>query len=257
MEPTASCKHSKISFTAILVFAIFFSNAVAGLFIARSIYQWRATDRYASVKGLAELKVKADLAIWDIGYKITGDDLSKLTTESLKTQKIISSFLTKNGFTPSEIEIQSTEVLDQYAREYQSDKPQHRYIMTGGLTLRTQKVDAVRQVSQMSTELIQQGIVLATRDSTIQNPCYLFTKLDEIRPQMLERATKSARLVAEQFASNSNSQLGVIRRASQGVFQILSVDSNAGQDYGDSSSEAGSINKTIRVVVSIDYMLKN
>lgn len=255
MESTPH-KHHKIFVIIALVFAISLGQAAAGWFIANGIYNWRSADRSVSVKGIAERKVKADLAIWDIGYKVTGDDLIQLTTESLKIQETITSFVTKNGFTTNEVEQQRLEVLDQHAREYQSDRPKHRYIITGGVTLRTPKVDLVNQISPRTTELIQQGIVLSNRNDSLTNPRYLFTKLDEIRPQMLEQATKSARLVAKQFATNSDSKLGQIRHASQGVFQIMSIDSNAGQNYGD-DNEVASINKTIRVVVSIEYMLKN
>ena len=256
MEPTPNHKQQKVLLIVALFFAIAIGNALAGWFIARGIYQWRSSDRYASVKGIAERQVKADLAIWDIGYKITGDDLAQITAESLKNQKIIISFLTRNNFAPEEIESQNFEVLDQYAREYTSNKPEHRYIITGSVMLRTPKVDLVHQVSQLNAELIQQGIVLMNKNDFLPNPRYFFTKLDEIRPQMLEQATKSARLVAGQFAANSGCRLGSIRRASQGVFQILNIGSNAGQNYGTDNDQIGSINKIVRIVISIDYMLR-
>lgn len=257
MEPTPHCNQKKIFFVAALILAIFLGNALAGWFMGQGVYKWRAADRYVSVKGIAERSVKADLAVWDIGYKITGDDLMLLTAEGLKNQKIIINFLTKNNFLLSEIETQRIEVVDQYAREYTSNKPQHRYIVTSGVTLRSSKIDLVRQVSQMSAELIQQGIILMNKNEYLPNPRYLFTKLDEIRPPMFEQATKSARLVAEQFAVNSSCKLGSIRRASQGVFQILNTDSNAGQNYGSDNDQIGNINKVVRVVVSVDYILKN
>ncbi len=256
MEPTPNHKHQKIFLIVVLFFAIAIGNALAGWFISNGIYQWRSGDRYVSVKGIAEQQAKADLAIWDIGYKITGDDLAQITAESLKNQKIIVSFLTQNNFAPGEIESQNIEVLDQYAREYTSNKPQHRYIITGSVMLRTPKVDLVHQVSQLNATLIQQGVVLMNKNDYLPNPRYFFTKLDEIRPPMLEQATKSARSVAEQFATNSGCQLGPIRRASQGVFQILNINSNAGQNYGADNDQIGSINKIVRIVISIDYMLR-
>jgi hypothetical protein len=259
MESTANYEYRKTVFVVILVVAIAVGNALAGWFIARSIYYWRANDRYISVKGIAERQVKADLAIWDISYKITGDDLTQITAESLKNQKIIVSFLTKHNFALNEIEPQRIEVLDQYTREYTASKPEHRYIITGGIMLRTPNVDLVRQVSQLNAELIQQGIVLMSKTDyqNLPNPRYFFTKLDEIRPQMLEQATKSARLVADQFANNASCQIGYIRRASQGVFQILNINSNAGQSYGIENNQIGDINQVVRVVISIDYALKN
>lgn len=256
MEPTTNNQYQKAFFIIILILAIAIGNALAGWFIATAICKWRNSDRYVSFKGVAELQVKADLAIWDIGYKITGDDLAKLTAESLKNQKIITDFLSQNNFALNEIEIKRVEVIDQYAREYSSTKPLQRYILIGGVVLRTPKIDLVRQVSQSSYVLIQQGIVLMNKDESLPNPRYFFTKIDETRPQMLERATRSASLVAKQFAANAGCQIGSIRRASQGVFQILSIDSNAGQSYGDENAQIASINKIIRIVISVDYTIK-
>lgn len=255
MEPTTNNQNYKVFFIVVIL-SIAIGNALVGWFIATSIYKCRNNDRYVSFKGVAECQVKADLAIWDIGYKITGDDLVKLTAESLKNQKIITDFLSQNKFALNEIEIKRVEVVDQYAREYSSVKPLQRYIIIGGVVLRTPKIDLVRQVSQSSYILIQQGIVLMNKDESLPNPRYFFTKIDEARPQMLERATKSASLVAKQFAANAGCQIGSIRRASQGVFQILSIDSNAGQSYGDENAQIASINKIIRIVISIDYAIK-
>ena len=256
MEPINNQQQPKTVFVIILILAIAVGNALAGWFIATGIYKWRNSDRYASFKGVAECQVKADLAIWDIGYKITGNDLAQLMAESLNNQKIITDFLSQNKFTPDEIAIKRVEVIDQYAREYNSAKPLQRYIITGGVVLRTPKIDLVRQASQSSYTLIQQGIVLMNKDELLPNPRYFFTKIDEVRPQMLEQATKSAGLVAKQFAANAGCQIGAIRRASQGVFQILSIDSNAGQSYGDENAQIASIDKIIRVVISVDYTIK-
>lgn len=254
MEPTSGCCGYKKIF--LLIVGILLAAFLGGIIIlGKGIYQWRAVDHYVSVKGIAERSVKADLAIWDVGYKITGDNLAQITEESLKNQKTITDFLNANNFLPSEIEAQRMEVLDQYAKEYVSSKPEHRYIITSGVTLRSSKVDLVRKISQMSAGLIQQGIVLMNKNEYLPNPRYFFTKLDEVRPQMFEQATKSARLVAEQFAVNSGCQLGTIRRATQGVFQILNIDSNGGQNYGNDNDQIGNINKVVRVVVSVDYLL--
>ncbi len=78
----------------------------------------------------------------------------------------------------------------------------------------------------MTGDLIRQGVVLDGRQTEggAANPAYLFTRLGDIRPAMLAQATKSARALAQQFATDSNSHLGAIRRASEGVFQVMSRD---------------------------------
>ena len=253
INTTNCCKGKKI--VAVLFCILLLGNLIAGWLTINSLSKLKFGDHFVSVKGIAERTVKADLAVWDIGYKIVGDDLSSMTEEGLKNQKIIMDFLLEQKFTPEEIEMQRIEVIDQYAREYGGTKP-HRYIMNGGVTLRTADVEAVQRISQRGAFLLQQGVVLMNKNDYLPNPRYFFTKLDEVRPQMLEQATKSARIAAEQFAINSKSQIGSIRRANQGVFQILGLDSNAGNNYGSDNDQIGNINKVVRVVVSLDYILQ-
>jgi len=63
------------------------------------------------------------------------------------------------------------------------------------------------------------------------------------------RYTARAREAAAQFAHDSKSEIGEIRQASQGVFEILLRDQAPG------ISEESQIFKTVRVVSTIDYAL--
>jgi len=72
---------------------------------------------------------------------------------------------------------------------------------------------------------------------------YLYTKLNDIKPEMIEEATKKAREAAEKFAADSDSKVGGIRQANQGLFSITNRDINS-PDI-----------KKIRVVSTIDYYL--
>jgi hypothetical protein len=55
---------------------------------------------------------------------------------------------------------------------------------------------------------------------------FLFTGLNTIIPTMIAEATRNARDAAEQFALDSGSKIGAVRRASQGFFTITSRDAN-------------------------------
>lgn len=259
MNENPTCPHNagKIFAVIILGLAIALGNIIGGWFIADGLYRIKNGDRYVSVKGLAEKQVKANLALWNISYKAAGDDLQQLSAKAAADKKIVTDFLIANGFAANEFEQQPTTVIDQYANEYSSgNKPEQRYIINNAIKVRTDKVDLVQKVSGFSSELISQGVLL-NKDYT-PNPRYVFTQLDSIRPAMLEEATKSALLVAEQFAKNSNSHIGAIKRANQGVFQILPLDNNIGNaqpGYNNDADQEGSPNKIIRVVSSIDYFL--
>ena len=75
--------------------------------------------------------------------------------------------------------------------------------------------------------------------------------VNDLKPQMIAEATASAREAAEQFAKDSGSRLSGIRQASQGIFQILPRDRAPGV------MEESQVNKTVRVVSTVEYSLED
>jgi len=93
-------------------------------------------------------------------------------------------------------------------------------------------------------ELGKQGVALTGQNYQFQTQ-YLFTRLNEIKPGMIEQATIEARAVAEKFAEDSNSKLGKIKTAYQGQFSISSRDQNNPHI------------KNVRVVSTVIYYLSD
>ena len=82
------------------------------------------------------------------------------------------------------------------------------------------------------------------------------TKLNEIKPEMLTEATQNARKAAETFADESNSSLGKLKRANQGLFSIVDRDESLGQGDGGYFANVADIYKKVRVVVSVEYSIE-
>lgn len=228
---------------------------LGGLVLGGQIKATRLNDRYVTVRGLAERNVKSDLAIWELGYKDAGDDLSALYAKSDANKQAILDFLGKEGIQPSEIEVGIVGVTDTQANEYGGNRsPSHRYIIRQGITVRTSRVDVVRAASQKTMQLVQKGVALGGGSDF--GLSYKFTGLNAIKPDMITEATRNARAAAERFASDSGSRVGSIRQATQGIFSILAA--NSGDDTGDSgyqNNDESSIMKTVRVVTSVEYYL--
>ncbi|MGH7913791.1 MAG: SIMPL domain-containing protein [Candidatus Binataceae bacterium] len=250
-------ERGSISFPAAVILGLLVGAgaALGGYFVGQGFYQGRRAERYISVKGLAERDVKADLAVWILSFSTTGADISAVSTASERDGDLVHAFITRSGFTDREIEPLPTRVNDQFATLMGPPNVEaaRRYVITAGFEIRTTKVDAVRATSQMTGDLIRQGVVLDGRliESGVPNPAYLFTRLGDFRPAMLAQATKSARALAQRFAADSNSHLGAIRRASQGVFQVMSRNG----DGRNPTDERASIEKKLRLVSTIDYYL--
>lgn len=220
----------------------------AGVNVYKGLTEFKSYDRFVTVKGLAQKDVTADLALWPISYTETGNDLAALQDIMDQRGRDVISFLNQHGITDAEIELQQVNVQDLLAQSYRSEgASQSRYILTQTYMVRTTNVQAVYKGTQAMGDLIKKGIVLAQGGS---GPTYLFTKLNDIKPEMIAQATQNAREAAAQFAKDSGQEVGEIRTAYQGIFQILARDDTY------AVSEPQQINKTIRVVSTVDFYLE-
>ena len=215
-----------------------------GYQIKSGITDFKDKERVVSVKGLAEMEVAADKVIWPLMYKEIGDDLISLYNIMNRKNQAIVSFLKANGVTAQEISIAPPEVLDMQAERYSSTPSAYRYNATSVVTVTSKDVAKVRKLMTEQAELLKQGIAIAGGDYRY-NVVYEFTGLNQIKPRMIEEATKNARTAADKFARDSDSELGKIRDASQGQFTITDRDANT------------PFIKNVRVVTTINYYLKN
>ncbi|MFA6701756.1 MAG: SIMPL domain-containing protein [Dysgonamonadaceae bacterium] len=215
-----------------------------GLAVRSGIKIFSERDRAVNVKGLAEMEVPADRVIWPLPFKVVGNDLITIYDNLNVKNKAIISFLKANGIIEEEISVSAPVVIDMEAERYNTNPPPYRYNITSIITVTSNKVDNVRKLMSEQGELLKQGIAVTGGDYQYVTQ-YEFTKLNEIKPQMIEDATKNARVSAEKFAKDSNSKLGKIKSANQGQFSITDRDANTPYI------------KNVRVVSTIEYYLKD
>lgn len=216
-----------------------------GLFIERGFRSFAERDRSVNVKGLAEMEVPANKVTWPLVYKSLGNNLNQLYDEIKRSNATITQFLKEKGLSKKEISINAPEIIDLQAERYGNDRASvYRYNVTTVITVTSDKVDLVRGLISEQGELLKRGIAITSGDYRY-NVSYEYTSLNEIKPSMIEEATKNAREAAEKFAKDSGSELGKIRHAYQGQFSINDRDPNTPYI------------KKIRVVTTIDYSLED
>ncbi len=229
----------------ILGLFVFLGITILGIFLYTSVIKFKSMDRTVVVKGLSEKEFKANIVIWPINFTETDKNLIKLYNDIEKRTKQIETFLIQNGISKDEITISSPHITDKKANRYLNDMSNDnssRYIATQTITVYSSKVEKVRSLITQISKLGKNGIVFTGNDYQIE---YKFTKLNEVKPEMIEESTKNAREVAIKFANDSQSKLGKIKKARQGQFSIYSRDSNNPHI------------KTVRVVSTIEYYLSD
>lgn len=226
--------------------------ALGGWFVGHGFVRSRMADRFVTVKGVAEREVMADLALWPLRIVATSDDLGDASAQIDRGAARILAFLARHGVDTSQTELQGLEVVDRSAERYRDAGPlANRFIVEQTLMVRSADPAAVNAAAQRMGELLEAGVVLSSGSGFgPARPTFLFTRLNALKPEMIAEATASARQAAEQFAADSRSSIGGIRRANQGVFVILPRDQAPGIDEGPQ------LFKTVRVVSTVEYLLR-
>ena len=211
-----------------------------GWFVKAGIDDFANKDRHVTVKGLAEREVPADKVTWSIGTKVTGNDLPMLYEDINQQTRKIKQFLLKYGLPEKEITVNPPSISDLEAREWSDNHRAFRYIVNTTVTVATNKVAEVNKAISSQAELLKQGVALGEN-----YPQYEYASFQQMKPEMMSEAIKSAQKTAAQFAEASECDLGKIVTADQGQFSIENRDDNTPYI------------KKVRVVTTVTYSLKN
>lgn len=218
--------------------------AIFGVQIGRAVRTGREFDRYLTVKGLSEHEAKANLAIWPIRFSVAAEDLGILKGAMETNRTLVLSFLQTNGIDSGEITQGLPTVSDREDERIQANRPtlpRYRGVVT--LVVRSTNVDVVKKAVQGADVLLEKGVTLVDNDYG-DKINFLFTAVNDVKPGMIKEATANARAAAEKFAQDSNSKVGRIRKATQGVLEM--------EDRDAASPEW----KTLRVVTTVDFFLE-
>jgi hypothetical protein len=214
-----------------------------GYQIGSAAIKFKEYERTVTAKGLSEREYDADVVIWPIKFTVASNDLEGLYDSIEISTTRIRDFLISGGIEADAISYTAPAITDKSAQQWSNNaQPEFRYTAGQSVTVYTQQITLVHEMMERLSELGKQGIVFSATDYQNQTE-YLFTRLNDIKPSMIEEATRNAREVAEKFAADSQSLLGKIKRASQGQFSIQPRDKN-NQHI-----------KKIRVVSTIEYYL--
>jgi hypothetical protein len=226
--------------------AIILAIAILGLgaFFYSAMLHSKDRDRVVFVRGLAEREVSADFVIWPIVYKEVGNDLVELSATLQSKSQILEKFLLENGIQKENITYSTPTIIDANSELYSGGKHAYRYVATAVATVASNDVALVRKVMEKQSELLKNGIAFSGGDYQYRT-IYSFNGLNGIKPAMIDEATRNARSAAEKFAKDSESKLGKIKTATQGVFSIEDRDENTPYI------------KKVRVVTNVQYFLED
>ncbi len=227
----------------------------AGYLLARG-YQNRALNQNAiSVTGLGEENFTSDLIVWSGSFSSKDYELKTANNLLNKDQKTIRNYLKSKGLSDDEIVFEGVNIQRDYTYDYDDrgvlvNTTFNGFILTQSLKVTSKKVDTVEEISRSVTDLIDLGV-----EFNAMSPYFYYTKLAQLKLRMIEAATKDARERASKIAENAGDELGSLKNADMGVFQITGENSSEEYSWGgnfNTSSKKKTANITIRLRYEID-----
>lgn len=204
-----------------------------------------------TVTGSAKKQIKSDYVTWKGTFSRQSKNLSEAYTKLQADLEIVKNYLKEQGIAESDMTISSINTQVNYAMTpngYMSSEVDS-YRLYQDIDLRSGDIDLITKISRQSTSLIQNGVQFQS-----YQPMYFYTKIADLKIDMLALATADAKNRAQKIAENAGAKLGTLKTAKMGVFQITPINSNEVSDYG--INDTSSIDKEIMAVVNCTFTSK-
>ena len=248
MESGRFLRNSQI---VILGLCIALATVASSLILSRGFMRiMRFTREVITVTGSAQQTITSDLAVWNTEISRRESDLQLAYRELQEDLTRVKTYLRDHGVPENEIAVSQVFTATLYKKNadgYDTNEIEG-YRLSRNITVRSPEVQRATRLSREATELINEGIQF-----TSYAPQYFYTRIDELKVEMLGRATENAKQRATSMASSTGNRIGTIRSAKMGVFQITPPTSTDVSDYGE--NDTSSLEKKVMAVVSVTFAI--
>jgi hypothetical protein len=223
---------------------------VGSALVADGIRDRDSSSELITVTGSAKKQIVSDYVIWNASVTSQRETAAAAARELETWTNRITTFLRSNGVRADELRVQpiSTETITGEFEDNSSEIVAYR--LTRSFEVRSPRVEDVGAVAERSSQLIARGIPFAA-----QPPQYVYTKLAEIRPELLAAATQDAQNRGRVLVEATGSELGTLRGVDVGVFQVTSPNSTEVSDYG--VYDTTTVDKEVTAVVNVTFALES
>ena len=238
----------------IIAIAIAALGFIIGLaFLGNAIKNRNKSENTISVTGLGTKKFTSDLINWSGTFSRNSFKLKSAYDQLANDKKIIENYLTSKGIPKNEIVFSAVDIQKQF--NYGSDANGRSiqtfsgYQLSQTISIDSKDVAKIENLSRNITEIINLGI-----EFTSSPPSYFYSKLADVKHQMIADATKDAKQRAEKIAENAGSSLGKLKKATMGITQITAPNSTEEYSYGGTFNTS-SKDKEASITIKLEYQV--
>lgn len=231
---------------------------IAAMLIGDSYYEGKKLDNIRNmtieVKGYASKDITSDFADWTGSFSVRSESLQDAYLQIQNVQDQVKKQIITFGTKEKDLEfssIQTRQIFRQIQGEYgyQNSDEVIAYELTQTIFVESNDIELIEKIAKLSTNLISEGI-----NFNSYSPRYFYTRIDDLKLEMLSEAAEDAKNRAEHLAENTDANVGNLISASQGVFQITSKNSQEVSSYG--IYDTHSKEKTISAVITAQFEVK-
>ena len=235
--------------TALIAVAIISAAAI----LASSWSDTRERPEKITVTGLAQKDFSSDVIVWRGSFERRAMVLSQAYSMIKNDADVIRRYLQERNVDTKEIVFGAVEISktfrevpvgDNLIREFDG------YLLTQSVKIESRNVDHVESVGRQISELLNMGVELQS-----QVPLYYYSKLNELKIDLLAKASADGRERAATIAENAGSSLGRLYRSDMGTFQITAPNSDEQYTWGGAFNTT-SRRKTASITVRMDFLVR-
>ncbi len=228
------------------------SAIIITLLLVQAFQNRHQNDEKVYVTGLGSRDFKSDLIVWSGSFTRFHSKLDAAYELLRNDQEIIKSYLSEHAIEEEELSFSSVSITKDYRNLYSEEgkytgQEFRGYRLNQTITIESRKVDLVEKLSRNITELIHKGVELYS-----ESPQYYYTRLSELKIEMVAAAAEDTRIRAEHIASQARARLGKLKTAQMGVFQIIAQNSNEDYSWGGSFNTSSKM-KTATITMRLQF----
>ena len=243
-------KNNKLSIAVVLGVCFVLAAVAVGIFY----YQAKKPAKTVSVVGLAEKDFTSDLIVWDLSYDVIDMDMKRSYAMIKEQNKTVKEFLTSKGIKSDEIDFKNITTRPKYESHWENGhwvEEFEGYVSKQEIRVESKDVEKIEKIIREISELYDQNIKISSDD-----PEYYYTKLSDLKLEMLAEASKNARERAETIAKNAGSNLAGLKTATSGVFQITAPNSSEDDYTWGGAFNTSSKQKRVSINMKLTYYVK-
>ncbi|MFA5114779.1 MAG: SIMPL domain-containing protein [Candidatus Omnitrophota bacterium] len=249
MEGSRVLRNSQIIILGICIAA---ATIVSSVILSQGFLKVMKSSREViTVTGSAHKDIRSDYIVWKCSFAGVGADLGTAYRQLNRDLSRVKQYLDSKGVKEEEETISQISIITVYKKN-DSGKDTNEilgYRLEQTVEIRSGEVDKITGISRQSSELINEGIEFVSGA-----PEYFYTKLDDLKIEMLASASKNAKQRAENMVKATGNRIGLMRSARMGVFQITPLNSTEVSDWG--VNDTSSLEKKVIAVVSASFAIE-